>query len=264
MKILVSSDWHLDHVTAGVSRFDELSNAVRQTLDWAVQRKVDVYLFTGDLCDPDSGPIVFKCMEEVLFAVRYLKTHGIASVWLAGNHDVIEDGSGKTTLSPLNAISGMGLSSAGFTLKPGQVFVVEQPAGIVLESAAGERMGFVGLPYAATSHAYDPAEKAKLLMAQVNVDDYIVAAHLNVPGKIPGEETLHMPRGREVMFPYYELEAIEHPRMHYVNGHYHQTDNFVPPRGKRAVAIPGSLARLSFGEQTNAPSALLMEFDLGR
>lgn len=248
MKIAVTSDWHPDHVTHGVSRFGELEAAVDRTVQEAIERRVDAYFFLGDLCDPDSGSVVFRCVELALRAACGLAAHEIPSLWLAGNHDVIEDGSGETSLTPLLALSSLDVLRRGGDLTP-LIQVAERPAVYRIAGAS-----VLALPYTATSHGYDPAAQV-----QIAIDankPFITIGHLSVPGCIPGEETKEMPRGREVLFPIDALsaEGKPHPLSTLrLNGHYHRRQY------TNGVHIPGALARLAFGEEENYPGFLIVE-----
>lgn len=233
MKLLVTSDWHPDWVTDGVPRFDDVAMAVEQTVRVAIAQKVDAYFFLGDLCDPDSGSSVFRCVQLALSVALRLQEKDILSFWLAGNHDVIEDGSGDTTLTPFRSIIGK------------RVYLLEQPRRI--EPAGSPTI--VGLPYTASSHPYDAGAVAGRL---VNAGENAIAlGHLHLPGLIPGEETTDMPRGREVEFPTSLLKQRGALMLH---GHYHRRQ--VTPDG---VLIPGALARLTFGHVEDDPGFLLLE-----
>lgn len=238
MKLLCVSDLHLDVVTMGVPRFPELVDALMHTVEVAIAAKVDGYVFLGDLCDPDSGPVVFRCVELAIRTADFLRRNGIPSWWLAGNHDVIEDGSGRTTLDPVRH-SGM---------------VIEDPMGwAVLDKKGKIVANFVGLPFTATSHPYDPSE----ILRKNLLDDgtpNVVFSHLSVPGIIPGEETIDMPRGRDVMLP---VELLARPDVLVVQGHYHRQQ--VHQHKGATVNVVGSLARLTFGEESHNPGYLLVE-----
>lgn len=234
MKILNTSDWHLDWRTHGVRRFGELSNAVDVTVESAFEEKVDLYLFTGDLADPDSGSCVLRCVELMLRTAVKLRAGGIPSMWIAGNHDVIEDGSGETTLTPLSAITGP------------DIILAERPGLYETRS-----VNVLALPFAATSHTYDP-EQFLLEEAPSKGRPFILAGHLSVPGIIPGEETAEMPRGRDVLYP---IEAMKKTKpLVAINGHYHRRQ--VSPDG---VIIPGSLAQLTFNEEGNTPGFIILD-----
>lgn len=245
MKILITGDWHADAKTLGHSRFSDVDRAVREMVDYAVDpaNGVDVFCFLGDLCDPDAGSASFRSVELVVRAAVTLSRANVVNVWVAGNHDVIEDGSGDTTLSPLRPLT------AQFG---GGIQLFERPGTWVRGGVA-----FHALPFAATSHAYHPADLMTSAQRGGSARAHVVLAHLAVAGVQPGEETTDMPRGREVLFPR-ELFPETAEDVHLFNGHYHrqQTHELV---GHRPVHIPGAPARFTFGEQSHEPGYLLME-----
>lgn len=104
MKILIISDLHLDWVTHGVPRLSDLESALEIVLDTVQAEDVETVLVLGDLFDPDGGSGVFQAMSVAINFASVLSRADVTSLWIAGNHDVIEDGSGTTTLSPLAAM----------------------------------------------------------------------------------------------------------------------------------------------------------------
>lgn len=217
-----------------MDRFDELRRAVEQTVNHAIEQEVDAYIFAGDLTDPDSGSRVFRCVETAIFAASKLKEAGIPSLWVAGNHDVIEDGRGGTTLAPL------------FGIENGIIRVAECPQLVTFLGLPS----IVALPFTASCRAYDAAAKARELLEEHGDIAGIVVGHLSVPGVIPGEETTEMPRGRDVLFP---IEEVRGRELLLINGHYHRRQ-----RTADGIWIPGSLARLTFGEEDHTPGYLVL------
>jgi DNA repair exonuclease SbcCD nuclease subunit len=240
MKFLVTSDWHADWSTLGVSRYSDVENAVSETVHAAIEHQVDAYVFAGDLTDPDSGPAVFDAMALAGNTAARLRQANIPSLWIPGNHDVIEDGTGRTTLraslQPLRMFSG--------------VHLFEQPGTHRVLSRTGDcAFHVVLLPFTATSHRYDPA--AFVRQTTSDLEQFIVVGHLQIPGMHPGEETNEMPRGRDIPFPIEECtDAVAR-----FNGHYHR-QQYVERGG---IHIPGSLARLTFGEVDHKPGYLIVE-----
>jgi DNA repair exonuclease SbcCD nuclease subunit len=227
-KLLHTSDWHGDKSLLGVSRFDEIERAVEQTLRAAIDEKVSAYCFTGDLCDPDDGALVLRNVGLAMSVARELSDYGIASLWLAGNHDVVEDGSGITTLSPIGHVSPL-------------VTVMQVPGFYVI----GGDLRVLALPYVARAQAYDP--KVVIGDLQLVVPD-VVLTHLMLSGAQVGDETTEMARGRDIDFPW---EAID-PSWTVLAGHYHRRQAVVGP-GDRVAYVVGSLARMAFGEERNDP-----------
>jgi DNA repair exonuclease SbcCD nuclease subunit len=242
MKILHCSDAHADWRTSGVDRFDEVEDAFAQTVRVALEEAVQLYLFTGDLTDPDDGPRALRALSLAMGVAYELGRHGIESVWIPGNHDVIEDGSGRTTLSPLKKLGGTG-----------KVHVYDRPGMFTLDE--GRHMAC--LPYPAATAPYDPAEwlrEAAVLYRDAERSGIaVVAGHLQVEGATPGDETTEMGRGRDVFFPFEQCD----PSWLLLNGHYHQGQTF--ERAGRKLHVPGSLVRLNHGEERNRPRFLIWE-----
>jgi DNA repair exonuclease SbcCD nuclease subunit len=237
-KILHTSDWHLDWRTVGVARFDEVRAASRQTVEAAIRQKVDLYAFTGDLADSDGGTGVLRCVEVAIEVATLLSNAGIESCWVAGNHDVVEDGTGLTTLSPLRAL---GFGS--------MVRVFEQPRVAEVDDCA-----LLALPYPAATNPYDPVAFVREAKALRGFEKVVVLTHLQVEGAQLGEETTDMPRGRDVRFPHEECGL----GWTILAGHYHKRQTIARP-GLPPVHVVGALARLAFGEQSNTPSYSIIE-----
>lgn len=236
MKLVYSSDWHLDANTAGVRRIGELERAVDCVMQAA--KHADLFIFGGDLCDPDSGSIAFECMRIAVHAALKLAAEGVESFWLSGNHCVLETGTGGTTLAPLKGI-------------PSQlIHVVDRPLITRIKDVE-----FCFLPFTASSHTYDPAA----FVAGVGdlPGHLVVVGHLMIRGMQPGEETLEMPRGRDIWFPDQEIfdERKGKPTI-VLAGHYHRGGTYATPSGLE-VHIPGSLARLRFGPEEDVVPAFI-------
>lgn len=235
-RVLVTGDWHADAVTAGVPREDDIRKALRELLDVLRRESCDVLLFLGDLCNPDTVRAWRSAMVAIEFA-RELVELRVSSIWITGNHDVIEDGHGSHTLLPL-AVFATELDAT----------MCDSPRIVQIDG------GYVlALPYVARSHGYDPIAEvdaaAHMLGTGRNV---IVAGHLMLEGIAPGSEVTDFARGRDVFYPVEEC-AKRLPDAVLVNGHYHA------PMEHRGVMMPGTLARLTRGEIGNAPGYLIVE-----
>jgi DNA repair exonuclease SbcCD nuclease subunit len=242
--ILNSSDWHADALSAGVDRFDDVAQAVAQTVKVAREEKVDLYLFTGDLCDPDDAPRVLRAVGLMIETAMELAGAGIDAWLVPGNHDVVENGSGRSTLSPLAAL---GIDEVSVFDRPEVALLPGRP-----KAKGGAPAHAVLLPYPPASRPYDPARFVREARARTGVA--MVAGHMTELTGVPdGEETREMMRGRGVPFPLVECD----PRWLLVNGHWHEGQTF--RSGEREVVIPGSLARLTHGEAASKPRFLLLE-----
>lgn len=241
MKILATSDWHLDAYTAGYDRHDDVCAAVDVVVAAAIKLGADLFLFLGDLCDPDPSRAP-RCAAKAIEVAERLARAGIRSRWLVGNHDVIEDGSGTSTLEPLARL--------------GEIrgdFRVYSRSSI---EALGSDLTVLALPYVPRAAAYDPAAWLRGVAGTegVRLGRVLVLSHLNCPGIVPASETKEMPRGREVWLPLDFIRETWGDRALILSGHYHRGQ--VTPDG---VVVVGSLARLTSGEERNDPGYLVIE-----
>ena len=238
MKIIATSDWHLDAHTQGVERFDEIRRAAESVVEHANVVKADALFFLGDLCDPDASSLI-RCIGVAQdIAEAWMGSEGNESVWVAGNHDTLEDGRGTTVLDPL-AIMG------------DPVMVVKRPDWFEL---CGGKLPVVVLPYTSLSHTYDPVTELRRLGDEIGnyrnpADVKIVATHLMLEGIQAGSETSDFPRGRDLFFPIEEVQRL-FPNATMIAGHYHTPQVF------QGVHIPGSLARLTLADCSNQPGFL--------
>ena len=241
MKILHCSDAHADKSLLGVDRFGEVERAFEETVRAAVDEKVGLWAFTGDLCDPDDGPTVLRCVDLAMRVAESLSQHGIPNWWVAGNHDAVLDGSGRTTLAPLRYLASFAEGCCT------QVF--ESPA-----VRLGLATTTVVLPY---SPHYDPAEAVRVFKAGsrgARAHGVLVLTHLSIDGAELGDESTEMARGREYFYPWQEVD----PSWLALGGHYHRRQVVRGPGG-RAVHVAGSMARHAFGEEGNVPAYSIHE-----
>lgn len=247
-KLVVCSDAHADWVTYGVPRHAEVEAAFYDVAGAAMTSDVDALVFAGDLTDPEDGLASTRALSAMLGAFRAPECPKYV---IPGNHDVFEDGSGDSALTPLRH-----LDKQGFRLHESPQFV---PA------ACEGKFDLLSLPYAPLARAYDPGEfvrkvrerQANRLKNGAKRLPLVVVGHLSIPGVVPGEETTEMPRGREVTFPLDEVAALEPTVV--LNGHYHERQVFTAPNGLK-IHIPGSMARLTIDQEDHAPGYLVVEF----
>src|SRR5574341_974145 len=233
--LVLVSDVHIDAVTSGVQRFDEVARSISETVKAAAQLKA-FWCFLGDWCNPDS-PRAFRSSAHAVAVAAELQRQGSKSIWLAGNHDVVEDGKGTTTLSPLREAASV------FT----DVTVCERPSLHVFEE---ERIAFWCLPYAARVGHYDADKFVRTYARSTDGYENVVLGHLTLQGIEPGSETKDMARGRDMDWP---LEAIREclPDAKVFGGHYHRRQEFA------GVQIVGSIARFRHDEEGHEPGYLV-------
>jgi DNA repair exonuclease SbcCD nuclease subunit len=254
MKVVCSSDWHADWVSHGVRRFDEVAAAARHTVAYAIREHAGLYVCCGDLCDPDNGPGTIRAIGLAIECAMALSANGVTSAWVAGNHDVFEDGTGESVLGPL---ASLGLD---------EVMVFERPHAVVVNNTSSGPFSILGLPYPPITSGYDPnaLDFEKLLHEAGHAvgSPIIVASHMTrLPGTPLGEESGEMARGRDVAYPAAKvsaLRALAGPnRVLALQGHLHHRMSI--DLGEVVLQIPGSVARLTFGEEMHRPRFILAE-----
>lgn len=253
MKILLTSDWHLDAVTAGVPRLGEFSEYIGKIVQAVRDHGVDTIAILGDYFDPGkmNGPE----MTTVLFdTADRLGTSGADRViWIAGNHDVIESPGGWTTISPLESAIGNGAFHDD-CCKCAVQTVFQRPQFM----KPREGFGILALPYTArtldvSDHLSGAIEAAEAYRKEGN--PMIVLGHLSVPGAVQGSESKEMARGRDADIPFDSLANLSPALV--ANGHYHKAQIVKGPGGVEVV-IPGSPHRFTFGERNDSEKGFMI------
>ena len=252
MKVVISSDWHGDWHTAGVARFDEIAKAVDVTARAAVEMKAGLYIFAGDLAEVD-GPGMLQTLALAVGVAKDLNQRGIQSIWLTGNHDVIEDGLGTSNLTPMAEVEGAELVDAPRVIPfaeraPPMPFGDEARAKYLTGNAPGVKR-VACLPFTPRTHNYDPRE---FVRTYGGATPDLVVGHLMLEGIAAGSETKDMARGRDVFWPLAEIKEYW-PGAVLLAGHYHEAQVY------QGVHVVGSLARLTRSEIHNTPSYLVVE-----
>ena len=256
MKVVISTDWHGDWVTAGVPRFDEIAKAVDASVRAAVDMKASVYIFAGDLSEVE-GPGMLQTLALAVGVAKDLNRRGIQSVWLTGNHDVIEDGLGTSNLTPMAEVEGAELVDAPRIIPFADV---AHHRGAPMPFGSEARAKYLSqqrlppgvkrlacLPFTPRTHNYDPRA---FVRDNVAAHPDLVVGHLMLEGIAAGSETTDMARGRDVFWPLAEIKECW-PGALLIGGHYHETQVY------QGVHLVGSLARLTRSELNNAPSYLV-------
>lgn len=231
MKILFTGDWHLDAKTFGFRRMADVQDSAMAIVALVKDEQVDVVVNLGDLCDPHRDEAPAHARFAIQWSREVIAANAKSVIWVVGNHDVIEDGRGGSTLAPIGAVGG-------------PISLASRP--MVIGSIAC-------LPHAPKSHAYDTEDAiARMSQMEIALVD-VVVGHLSISGYTPGSESGDMARGREMVFP---VDAVRKcaPEVPMINGHYHA--QFQDPY---PVWTPGSLVRLRVDEVSNTPGVLIYD-----
>lgn len=250
MRILTCGDLHADAYTAGLQRFADVERSLWGAARLAVEQGCAYFVQVGDLCDP--GPQASRCAAVAIEVSAWLIVRGVRVRWLVGNHDVVEDGTGSSTLEPV-AEFGRSLGDFG-PASVKQCAVWSRPS---IEWLDGDDVFVVALPHPARGFEYVPADYVRSIApaAYAEARVVLVFGHLTVPGKVRGTESVEMARGREVLYPVAECVEKWGDSCVLVDGHYHASSR----RAQGPVLVPGSVERLDKGEACNDSSVFILE-----
>lgn len=249
MKILLTSDWHVDAMTAGVSRFDEATRYVDELVRACATHDVDVVCFLGDAFDP--GSMLEGCWSAFMVEAqhRLTKAARMGSVFITGNHDVIDASVPMSTLSPLARVAMLykGIRCGEFGDDWRSMHVAEEPT---LVDAFSGGVAILALPYVSRGavrsgyhrDAYVTALSAAKA-AKARGTPVVAIGHYALPGIVPGSEE-EMMRGRDIPIPAADLLDIGVDLV--VNGHYHARQTVVVDG--LTVEVVGAPTRFTFGE----------------
>lgn len=235
MKILATSDWHLDKSTAGIHRLSDFSPYLEALIRAA--RNVDVVVHTGDFFDP--GGLDAHRLTSIMIQALAQIAQVAPVVAISGNHDVVETSDGYTVLSPLAAIVDHGAFGD-------RIWIREKPDLLSFGDTS-----FLCLPYEARA-SYDPDRVSEVLERSKSHRRIVVLSHSTVPGAVIGSESREMARGRDMVLP--SLRELD-PLL-VINGHYHRAQ--VVDYDSIQVHIPGSPHRFTFGEANDTHKGFMI------
>lgn len=250
MKFLVTGDWHADWQTAGIRRFEDVRNAALQLTDIAKAQEVDRFVFLGDLCEPETALWANSLAIEVTRRFPYADR----TIWLVGNHDVVEDGYGTHALLPLAATNMSSVYDRPTVRRFENTKASKETVAALKPGECSGELWLAAFPYTSTAQTYDPAEFVNEIAEKVpEYARLLVISHLMLEDIAPGSETTDMARGRDIFLPREHLQTAFRDRVTICNGHYHSAQTY------KGVHIPGSLVRLTQSEIGNAPGYLIVE-----
>lgn len=250
-KILLTGDWHADHKTFGVERFSEIEHAAHNMVSVAIEKQVDVFCFLGDLSDPDSGGLTIRSVNLARECMIDLNMACIPSIWISGNHDVLEDGSSLSNFDLLPSFEKAMVVSDGCSIITGLTDRNSEPIDLAV----------LACPFTASSRPYDANKEVLNLATDTSLNNLLILGHFTIPGIEPGEETTDVPRGRNVLMPFVSIRQLEskYSKLLIANGHYHKQQIFKSKDCQSPILIPGSPVKLTFGESMNPHGYIIVE-----
>jgi DNA repair exonuclease SbcCD nuclease subunit len=241
IKVVVTGDNHLNLYSQKLgSKLEErrkrIGQAWRQTIDYSIKEKVDLYLNTGDLFDqlsPRNPP-----RARVVEAFKDLQDSGVQAYIIAGNHEA--PASQRDGASPHTVLSEAGLA---------RVFECYQIFEQDIINIKGTEISIAGLSY--NRNLGPKVDPIKDLTIPGSSDINIAMLHYSI-------ERIAPPIWEEPIIKISSIEKNSHIHL-YAMGHIH---NHVNTKIKNShILYPGGTERYNFGESNQTTGFCRVKFN---
>ncbi|MBI5171453.1 MAG: exonuclease SbcCD subunit D [Candidatus Melainabacteria bacterium] len=245
-------------------RFEDFVAALKKTVDYTIEKGVDVFLFSGDAYrNASPEPIYLKMFAREL---NRLSKHDIKTILVVGNHDQLLRSTQSHAMSVFQSLEVSGM------------LIVDKPMSVEIETKKGS-FQLIGLPHI-TRHNLASLEKYKDATAQ-DIDRLLaehvqsllrgyyakldlnkpclLTAHMSTDSALAGiEEELLV--GYTMTFPtdMFVYEGIDYVAL----GHIHKYQ--VLRKQDPAIVYAGSLERVDFGEEKEDKGFVHVKLERGR
>ena len=271
MKILHTSDWHLNDRLGHIKRQDDLEARLVEIAGYLEEYQVDVMVVAGDLLS------TYNRIEEIKAAIHQVDRifkpfllNGGTIITISGNHDRenyfrLLRFAGDLTAPIIPSQSGA---------RPnGRMYFVSDPAYLLLEDKMGQQIQFVLMPYPTpTRYLKDEKtrfgsidEKNRLLHQEMmETIDKIRNKYIkpNLPSVLVGHAHI---RGNEIHNTYkitekedvvFDINDIPTNWAYGAFGHIHKPQALA---GTTHIRYSGSIDRMDKGEKDDDKSVVLIE-----
>ncbi len=245
------------------TRLEDFVAALKKVVDYAIERSVDVFLFSGDAYKNASPEPIY----QKLFAreLKRLSEAGIKTILVVGNHDQILRSTQSHSMSVFQSLA-----------VPG-VITIDKPFFETIDTKNGA-FQLIGLPHITRHNLMSMDKYAGFTAAQIDdvlvhhVSDLLRSYYQELDDAIPTVVTAHMSLDRalagieeELLVGYtltFPSDMFVDKRIDYVAmGHIHRQQVI---RGENpAIVYAGSLERVDFGEEKEDKGFIHVELERG-
>lgn len=268
MKILHTADIHLgtelyghyDPLTGASSRLQDFAAALDRAVDYAIDERVDLFLFAGDAYKTrDPSPTQ---QREFALRLRRLLDHGVPVFLLTGNHDM-PNAVGRAT--SLDIFGTLPLANLHVARRP-DVHLVQTPSG---------PLQVVAVPWIMRSalmardelknKTVDEMNKELLARLEQFMDDAVAKLHADMPavltlhGSVAGatyssERSTMLGTDLLIPKPLVANAAFAYVALGHIHKHQQLAEN--PP-----VVYSGGLERIDFGEEHDKKGFVVVDVE---
>ncbi|HEU5382303.1 MAG TPA: exonuclease subunit SbcD [Ktedonobacteraceae bacterium] len=271
MKIIHTSDWHLNNVLGGrCPRNDDLKRSLAQIAQYLDEHAVDVMIVSGDLFRERSRPEQLQAGVEIIKdCFQNFVQHDGTILAISGNHDsevffsTLRDA--QNLFSPIKEQDGV--------YPRGRFYITSNSMNIKLQARDGEIVQFVLMPYPTLRrlrkedsfrfqnieqrNQFVKSEFMNILRAMQNRLDQrypaVLVSHVMVTGTATSNDH-HLDMSNEVML---EPSDLSFPWSYVALGHLHQAKEAI--RNLPHMRYAGSIDRIDYGEHNEDKSVVLLE-----
>jgi len=271
MRILHTSDWHLNDKLGRIPRQGDIVNRLKEIANYLDEHGVDVMVVAGDLFSQYNRMDELKsAVGEMRETFRPFLLRGGTIVTISGNHD--NEAFFNLMSFAIDLADPIDPNKIG--VRPGgRLYLAAQPTYLLLKDQAGQQVQFVLIPYP-TSSRYLKDEKTKYgSMAEKNrfLHRAMVQTINEIKGKfikpelpsilvghahIRGSELHNLYRINEDEDVIFEAGDIPTNWAYAAYGHIHKSQALA---GTTHVRYSGSIERLDYGERDDDKSVVLIE-----
>jgi exonuclease SbcD len=272
MRVLHTSDWHLNDRLGRQDRRGDISRALTQIAGYLDEGRVDVMLVAGDIfSELSSREQLRDSLAEIRTTFLPFLERGGTIVAITGNHD--NDVFFETMRNALDLASPIRTNGRG-PHTPGRLYVAPRPRVLPLADVRGNVVQFVLMPYP-TERCYLRGDKQKfnnieekhraiqagytemlrLLQAEGNFDKRlpsVLVSHVHVRGS----QIHNLFRISEMESVIFEQGDIPTGWAYAAYGHIHKPQKI---GGADHVRYCGSIERLDAGERDEDKMVVLFE-----
>lgn len=245
-------------------RFEDFALALRKAVDFTIDNKCHVFLFSGDAYRNAAPEPVYQ--KSFATQLKRLSDAKIPAILLPGNHDQILKSTGSHAMSVFESLAVPGL------------IVIDYPRLMMIDTAAGP-LQLIAIPHV-TRHLLMTKDKYAAMsgseidraLAQL-VQEMLFGFYSELDTTIPSVVTAHMMLDRaragaeeELMAGYsmtFPLDIFIDERVDYVAlGHVHKHQ--ILRAAKPAIAYAGSIERVDFSEEKEDKGFIHAEIERGK
>jgi exonuclease SbcD len=273
MRILHTSDWHMNDHLGSQDRSEDICRALERIAGYLEEHRVDVMLVTGDLFErsgPEKKEIAVSQFKRIF--LPFLERNGTI-IAISGNHD---DEVFFGTLREALDLVAHGRKGTNGTHPTGRLYIAPNPGKLQLADAGGNVVQFVLMPYP-TARCYLPGlkqfhnteEKNRLIQGQFKKTLDHLKGQLDT--RYPSVLLSHVHIRGVKTHPLYRLTEMddvifepEHAPTYFAYaafGHIHKAQEALP--GAAHMRYAGSVERMDANESNDEKSVVLVEVGPG-